>query len=58
MRELLCRDAGLDCPHQMQAATDDEIMEQVSAHAAKDHPDLEFTAALDSQIRSLIHDAT
>lgn len=56
MRELLCRDAGLDCPHAMRAETDDQIMEQVASHAAQDHPGLDLSPALEAQIRSLIRD--
>lgn len=57
MRELLCRDAGLDCPHTIRADTDEEVMQLVGVHAEQSHPDLALTPELQSDIRALIHEA-
>lgn len=56
MRELLCRDAGLDCPHAMRAESDERIMELVDVHAADAHPGLALTPELQAKIRDLIRD--
>jgi predicted small metal-binding protein len=32
-----CKDIGLDCPFEATAATEDELMKKISAHAASVH---------------------
>jgi len=37
MKKLTCRDIGVDCDVEFTAETDDQIMEQASDHAKKEH---------------------
>ena len=34
---LRCRDVGLDCPKEMRAETEDELLKLAAEHAEKDH---------------------
>jgi predicted small metal-binding protein len=57
MLKFKCRDVGFDCGFTTKGKTEDEILAQCAAHAAKDHnmkPE-EITEELKSKIRSNIH---
>jgi len=57
MLKFKCRDVGFDCSYTTKAKTEDEIMAQCAAHAAKDHdmkPE-EITDELKSKIKANIH---
>jgi len=34
---LRCRDLGMDCPKEMRAETEDELLKVAAEHAEKDH---------------------
>ena len=34
---LRCRDVGMDCPKEMRAETEDEVLKLAAEHAEKDH---------------------
>jgi predicted small metal-binding protein len=34
---LRCRDVGLDCPKEVRAETEDELLKLAAEHAEKDH---------------------
>jgi predicted small metal-binding protein len=34
---LRCRDLGMDCPKEMRADTEDELLKLAAEHAEKDH---------------------
>ncbi len=38
--ELRCADATGDCPAAFTTATEDELLEHVKLHAAREHPDM------------------
>ncbi|MBI4410669.1 MAG: DUF1059 domain-containing protein [Gemmatimonadetes bacterium] len=37
MKELRCRDVGLDCDAVIRAETEEEVMRQAAEHARKEH---------------------
>jgi len=55
MRELRCADLGFDCAAVVKADTDDQILEQVAAHAQSAHS-LAVTPEMVPEIRSKIRD--
>ncbi len=55
MKKLLCRDAGFDCDHEIQAATAEEILQQAAEHVKSVHG-LEVTPELVEQVSGLIQD--
>lgn len=55
MKTLHCRDAGFDCEGVIQAATEEEILNQAAAHAQAAH-NVEVTPELAEQIKTLIKD--
>ena len=55
MKTLHCRDAGFDCEGVIQAATEEEILNQAAAHAQASH-NVEVTPELAEQIKTLIKD--
>ena len=55
MKTLHCRDAGFDCEGVIQAATEEEILNQAAAHAQAAH-NVEVTPELVEQIKTLIKD--
>ena len=52
---LRCRDVGPDCGADVRGDTEEEILEQVGAHAQADHG-LEVTPELVEVVRSAIKD--
>ncbi len=53
MKKLRCRDAGFDCNHEIQAETDEEILQQAAKHVQSVHH-LEVTPELAEQVKKLI----
>ncbi len=53
MKILRCREAGFDCEHEIQAETDEEILQQAAEHVQSVHG-LEVTPELVEQVKSLI----
>ena len=57
VRELRCRDAGLDCDQQIRGHSDEEVMKIAAQHASVTHPELELTPEVQEKLKGLIHDA-
>ena len=55
MKTLRCRDAGFDCNEEINAATEEEVLQQAAAHAKEVHH-VDVTPEMARQIRGLIHD--
>jgi predicted small metal-binding protein len=51
-----CRDVGVDCDWKTTGATEDEVMETISEHAAKVHPTINLTPELVEKVRGAIKD--
>lgn len=57
MLKFKCKDVGFDCGWSAKGKTEDDILAQCAAHAAKDHnmkPE-EITEELKSKIKANIH---
>jgi predicted small metal-binding protein len=55
MKRLFCRDAGFDCEHEIQAETEDEILQLAAEHVHNVH-ELEVTPELVEKVKTLIVD--
>lgn len=55
MKTLRCRDAGFDCEGVIQAASEEEILQQAAAHAQAAH-NVQVTPELAEQLKTLIQD--
>lgn len=55
MKTLNCRDAGFDCPAQIHAETDEEVLAQAAEHASTVHG-VTVTPELAEGLKSLIHE--
>lgn len=55
MKGLICRDAGFDCDHEIQAETAEEVLQIAAEHVASVH-NLEVTPELAEQVSGLIFD--
>ncbi|MEM7035297.1 MAG: DUF1059 domain-containing protein [Chloroflexota bacterium] len=53
MKHLRCRDAGFDCDHEIQAASEDEVLQQAADHVQTVHK-LDVTPELVEQVKQLI----
>ncbi len=53
-KHLRCRDVGLDCDFEAHGASDDDVMRQAAAHAARAHGIREITPDLESRARAAI----
>lgn len=53
---LKCRDVGFDCEVEVQAETEDEILEMAAKHAVQDHGLPEVNAAVVAKVRAAIRD--
>ncbi len=51
---IVCADAGSDCPAIFTTETREELMDHITIHAGKAHPDMEMTPELVQQISGLI----
>ena len=49
-----CRDVGFDCDGVVQAATEDELLQQVAQHAKSEHGLEEVTEAVVEKVKSVI----
>lgn len=55
MKRLRCRDAGFDCNHEIQAETEEEVLQQAAEHVQSVHG-LEVTPELVDQVKKLIQE--
>ncbi|OGO60207.1 MAG: DUF1059 domain-containing protein [Chloroflexi bacterium RBG_19FT_COMBO_47_9] len=55
MKKLRCREAGFDCDYEIQARTDEEVLQQAAEHVQTVHG-LEVTPELVDQVKKLIHE--
>ncbi len=53
MYELKCRHAGFDCPHEIRAASEQEVLQQAAVHARDVHH-TEVDEAMARQVAQLI----
>lgn len=53
-KRIACAEIVPDCPFTATAATDEELLQQVAAHAAHDHGITEITPELAAQVRAAI----
>ena len=52
-KQFACQDAGMDRPGKFTVETESELMQHVQVHAKSAHPDLQVTAELPREIKSL-----
>jgi predicted small metal-binding protein len=57
MKEFWCGAVIPDCQAHFRAETDDEILREVAAHAARDHGLNEVPASVVQRVRELIREA-
>lgn len=55
MKKLICRDAGFDCDHQIEAETEEEILSLAAEHVQGVHG-VQVTPELVEQVKGLIRD--
>ena len=53
-KRIACADIVPDCPFTASAATEDELLEKVVAHAAHDHGVTEITPELAAKVKAAI----
>ncbi len=53
-KHIACNDVVKGCAFEASAATEKELLEQVTAHAAKDHGVTEVTPELAAQVKAAI----
>ena len=53
-KHMRCRDVGMDCDFVARGASDEDVMRQAAAHAARDHGITEITPELASRVRAAI----
>ena len=53
-KHIACAEIVPDCPFTASAATEEELMKKVSAHAARDHGITEVTPELAAKVRAAI----
>jgi predicted small metal-binding protein len=53
---LRCRDFGLDCPKEIRAETEEELIKLASEHAEKDHgmPPASISPSIMAMVKSMI----
>ncbi len=56
MKQLSCKDIGVDCDVVFTAETDEEIMAQAAAHAASEHNLPAIPPDIDQKCRAAIKD--
>jgi len=54
MKELTCRDIGVDCDVKFQGSNEEEIMTQAAEHAAKEHNLPTIPPHIDTKCRAAI----
>ncbi|GAB3512742.1 DUF1059 domain-containing protein [Emticicia fontis] len=53
MKKLKCRDVGFDCEGEIEAATEEEVLNMAAAHALQAHQ-VSVTPEMAEQIKTLI----
>ena len=53
-KHLRCRDVGLDCDYEAHGRSDDEVVQQAAAHAARVHGIAEITPELEARVRAAV----
>lgn len=53
-KELRCRDVGLNCDFQTRGETEEEVLQQASAHARSAHQISEMPPELAAKVRAAI----
>ena len=56
MKEIRCRDAGVDCDFVARAENFDELMKKVKEHAQKQHGYKDIPPELIDKVKKLVHD--
>jgi predicted small metal-binding protein len=56
MKKLTCRDVGVDCDVEFVGETDDDVMQQASEHAAREHNLPEVPPLIAEKCRAAIRD--
>jgi len=56
MKEIRCRDAGVDCDFVARAESFDELMKKVKEHAQKDHGYKDIPPEMIEKVKKLVHD--
>lgn len=55
MKVLRCKDVGFDCPEEIRAESEEQVLQQAAQHAQKAH-NLEVTPELVEQVKSKIRE--
>ncbi len=55
MKKLRCRDAGFDCEYEIEAATEEEILQLAAEHVQRVHG-MQVTPELVEQVKKLIQE--
>jgi predicted small metal-binding protein len=56
MKELRCKDAGMDCGFVARADSEGEVVKLAAEHAKKDHNMAEVSQEMAAKMRSLIRE--
>ena len=56
MKEVRCADAGMACDFVAQAATEQELMKKVAAHAREKHGITQVTPELVDKVKKIMRD--
>jgi len=56
MKEIRCRDAGVDCDFVVRGQTEEELFKKAAEHGRKDHNMQELPEELKAKMRSLIRE--
>lgn len=59
MKELKCRDMGMDCDHVVHGETEEEVMEAAKQHGMEAHgmSEADMTPEMVEKMKAHIHDA-
>ena len=55
-KTVSCRDVGMDCDFVARGETDEDILQQCTEHARKDHGMTEIPPEVAEKLRGAIHD--
>ena len=53
-KHLRCRDVGMDCDFEAHGRSEDDVMQQAAAHAARVHGITEMTPELAARVRAAV----
>jgi predicted small metal-binding protein len=56
IKEVACRDVGMDCDFKVQGRTEEELLANAEMHGREDHGLKELNDDLKNMIRSRIHE--